>query len=58
MIKTILQNKIFAMAILMSVIACVGMLRFPEKVDVFVGMIMGVWATFVAAMLDMNKDNQ
>ena len=46
------------MAVLVTVASTTGLLRYEEHIDKFIGVIATVWATFVAAMLDLNKDNQ
>ena len=56
--NVIFQNKIFVMAVLVTIIASLGILRYPDEIDKFVGLISTVWGTFVGATLDMSKDKQ
>ena len=51
-----LKDKIFAMAIIVTLIASVGLLKYPAEIDKFLGLISTIWAGFLAAQLDLNKE--
>ena len=54
----LLQHKVFLMAVLITVVAFIGIVKYPNEIDKFAGLITTVWGTFVGAQLDMNKDKQ
>ena len=55
-VKNFLQSNILVMAVLITVVAAVGIFRYEQHIDKFVGLITTVWGTFVGSMLDLKKD--
>lgn len=54
----ILEHKIFLMALVVTIIAAVGIVKYPQELDKFIGMITTIWGTFVGAQLDMKKGRE
>jgi len=54
----LLQHKIFLMAIMITAVGIIGIIKYPDNIDKFIGLISTVWGTFVGAQLDMNKERQ
>jgi hypothetical protein len=45
------------MAVTITIIAAVGIFRYEQHIDKFVGLITTVWGTFVGSIMDLKKED-
>jgi len=55
---TLLQHKIFFLAIFISSWLGCAMLKNSDKTEFFAGLLVGIFGTFVSANLDMQANRQ